>query len=149
MDQVRAEAERLHGPLQRVPILVTDNGSNFLSRRFRAHIDGLLHQVRTQYRTPQQLGLLERFHQTLKREEIYWDIYRSPAEGRDRLAAFRRRYNEVRPHWALLPGTQSPPPTSIAAESRCRFPPGKDGPGRPRRSWMTCFGWMPRRPDRP
>jgi hypothetical protein len=27
--------------------------------------------VGTRYRTPQQLGLLERFHQTLKREELY------------------------------------------------------------------------------
>lgn len=118
VDQARAEAERLHGPLQRVPILVTDNGSNFVSRRFRAHIDGVLHQVRTQYRTPQQLGLLERFHQTLKREEIYWDIYRSPAEGRDRLAAFRRRYNEVRPHWALVPVEGGDPVTP--ADVYCR-----------------------------
>lgn len=103
VDQARAEAERLHGALATRPTLVTDNGSNFLARRFRAHIDGLLEQVRTRYRTPQQLGLLERFHQTLKQEEIYWDIYRSPAEARDRLAAFRQRYNEVRPHWALVP----------------------------------------------
>lgn len=118
VDQARAEAERLHGQLQRIPILVTDNGSNFLSRRFRAHIDGVLHQVRTQYRTPQQLGLLERFHQTLKREEIYWDIYRSPAEGRDRLAAFRTRYNEVRPHWALVPVQGGDPVTP--ADVYCR-----------------------------
>ena len=98
-----AEAEKLHGPLKRQPTLVTDNGSNFLSKRFQRHIDGLLNQVRTRYRTPQQLGLLERFHQTLKREEIYWEIYRSPAEARDRLSAFKDRYNTIRPHWALAP----------------------------------------------
>lgn len=103
VDEARAEAERLHGPLETSPTLVTDNGSNFLARRFRAHIDGVLEHVRIRYRTPQQLGLLERFHLTLKMEEIYWDIYRSPAEARDRLAAFRQRYNEVRPHWALVP----------------------------------------------
>lgn len=102
-DQARAEAERLHGPLESSPTLVTDNGSNFLARRFRAHIRGRLEQVRTRYRTPQQLGLLERFHRTLKHEEVYWHLYRSPAEARDLLAAFRRRYNEVRPHWALTP----------------------------------------------
>ena len=118
VDQAIAEATRLHGPLQRVPILVTDNGSNFLARRFRAHIDGVLCQVRTRYRTPQQLGLLERFHQTLKQEEIYWEIYRSPAEARDRLAAFRRRYNEVRPHWALRPGEGRDPVTP--ADVYCR-----------------------------
>lgn len=111
VNRARAEAERLHGELEEIPTLVTDNGSNFLSRRFRAHIDGVLHQVRTQYRTPQQLGLLERFHQTLKREEVYWDIYRSPAEARDRLTTFRQRYNEVRPHWALIPTEGGDPVT--------------------------------------
>lgn len=103
IDQARAEAERWHGPLASTPTLVTDNGSSFLARRFRSHIEGWLQQVRTRYRTPQQLGLLERFHQTLKREEVYWDIYTSPAEARDRLDRFHRRYNEIRPHWALSP----------------------------------------------
>lgn len=111
VDQARAEAERLHGPLQEPPILVTDNGSNFTARRFQTHIDGVLHQVRTRYRTPQQIGLLERFHQTLKQEEIYWEIYRSPAEARDRLAAFHQRYNQVRPHWALVPTEGGDPVT--------------------------------------
>lgn len=103
VDMARAEAERIHGPLSKPPILVTDNGSNFISRRFRMHIDGLLSQVRTQYRTPQQLGLLERFHETLKKEEVYWQIYSSPNDGRERLEIFRERYNEIRPHWALAP----------------------------------------------
>lgn len=111
IDQARAEAERLHGPLATTPTLVTDNGSNFLARRFRTHIGGVLDHVRIRYRTPQQLGLLERFHQTLKVEEVYWDIYRSPAEARDRLAAFRQRYNEVRPHWALVPTAGGDPVT--------------------------------------
>jgi transposase InsO family protein len=103
IDKARAEAERIHGALAKPPILVTDNGSNFISRRFRMHIDGLLSQVRTQYRTPEQLGLLERFHETLKREEVYWQIYSSPTEARTRLEAFRELYNEIRPHWALQP----------------------------------------------
>lgn len=103
VDKARVEAERIHGPLSKPPILVTDNGSNFISRKFRAHIDGLLSQVRTQYRTPQQLGLLERFHETLKKEEVYWQIYSSPNDGRERLEIFRERYNEIRPHWALAP----------------------------------------------
>ena len=97
------EARRLHGPLTTVPTLVTDNGTTFLSKLFRAHIESLFSYVRTRYRTPQQLGLLERFHQTLKQEEIYWELYRNPAEARERLATFHRRYNEVRPHWALVP----------------------------------------------
>lgn len=53
--------------------------------------------------TPTQLGLLERFHQTLKNEEVYWKLYQSPGEARGSLATFRRRYNEARPHWTLVP----------------------------------------------
>lgn len=99
----RQHAESIHGPLKKPPLLVTDNGSSFIAKSFREHISGLYSQVRTRYRTPEQLGLLERFHRTLKREEIYWHIYDSPAEAREKLAAFHSRYNEVRPHWALTP----------------------------------------------
>ena len=111
VDQAMAEAKRLHGPLPAVPTLVTDNGSNFLAKRFREHIDGKLTQVRTRYRTPQQLVLLERFHRTLKQEEIYWELYRSPSEARERLTILRDRYNQVRPHWALVPTEGGDPVT--------------------------------------
>jgi transposase InsO family protein len=103
LDVARAEAERLHGPLAKTPFLVTDNGSSFLARHFQQHIAGHYAHVRIRYRTPTQLGLLERFHQTLKTEEVYWKLYTSPAEARESLEVFRRRYNEVRPHWALEP----------------------------------------------
>ncbi len=86
-----------------MPYLVTDNGSSFLAKRFRKHVKDDFNHVRTQYRTPQQLGLLERFHQTLKQEEVYWQLYDNPADARDKLAAFMVRYNTVRPHWALQP----------------------------------------------
>ena len=111
LDAARAEAERLHGPLKKIPFLVTDNGSSFLARSFRRHIDGEYAHVRIQYRTPTQLGLLERFHQTLKTEEVYWKLYASPAEARESLEVFRRRYNEVRPHWALIPPESGDPVT--------------------------------------
>jgi transposase InsO family protein len=62
--EARHEAERLHGPLAKPPFLVTDNGPSFLARRFGAFIKGSYQHVRIRYRTPQQLGLLERFHQT-------------------------------------------------------------------------------------
>lgn len=103
LDVARAEAERLHGPLAKTPFLVTDYGSSFLARYFQRHIDGRFAHVRIQYRTPTQLGLLERFHQTLKTEEVYWKLYSSPGEARESLEQFRRRYNEIRPHWALVP----------------------------------------------
>jgi transposase InsO family protein len=88
----RAEAERLCGPLTRPPFLVTDNGSSFIARRFVAFTKDNYRQVRIRYRTPTQLGLLERFHRTLKEEEVYW-----------------RLYNRVRPHWALVPESGGDP----------------------------------------
>lgn len=111
LDAARAEAQRIHGPLKKSPFLVTDNGSSFLARAFRRHIDGNYTHVRINYRTPTQLGLLERFHQTLKNEEVYWKLYTSPGEARQSLEVFRRRYNDIRPHWALIPPAGGDPVT--------------------------------------
>jgi transposase InsO family protein len=98
-------------------VTVIDYYSRYLlARHFRAHIDGQYSHVRIQYRTPTQLGLLERFHQTLKTEEVYWRLYRSPGEARESLEVFRRRYNDVRPHWALIPTEGGDPvtPTDVS-----------------------------------
>lgn len=103
LEQARAEAERLCGPLAKRPFLVTDNGSSFIAKRFAAYAADRYAHVRIRYRTPTQLGLLERFHRTFKEEEIYWRLYESPAQARECIAEFKRRYNEVRPHWALIP----------------------------------------------
>ena len=103
LQQARAEAERIHGPLAKPPFLVTDNGPSFIARRFAALVATKYSHVRIRYRTPEQLGLLERFHQTLKTEEVYWRLYEHPQHARACLAEFRERYNRVRPHWALRP----------------------------------------------
>lgn len=100
-----AEATKLRGPILNKINLVTDNGVSFVAKAFQEHlkISDKFDHVRIQYRTPQQLGLLERFHGTLKREEVYWNLYESPSHARECLAAFRERYNWDRPHWALEP----------------------------------------------
>ena len=67
----REEAERIGGPLAKRPFLVTDNGPSFVARRFAEFVREPYSHVRIAYRTPQQLGLLERFHQTLKTKEVY------------------------------------------------------------------------------
>jgi putative transposase len=103
LDMARREAERICGPLETMPFLVTDNGPTFIAKRFYQHIQDLYSHVRIQYRTPTQLGLLERFHRTLKEEDIYWRLYDSPAHARLCLEEFRHRYNTIRPHWALIP----------------------------------------------
>jgi transposase InsO family protein len=111
LDIARREAERICGPLETVPFLVTDNGPSFIAKRFYRHIKDLYSHVRIQYRTPTQLGLLERFHRTLKEEEIYWRLYDTPAHGRVCLEEFRVRYNTIRPHWALIPQQGGDPMT--------------------------------------
>jgi putative transposase len=93
----------LCGPLLKPPFLVTDNGSSFIARRFTAFVAEQYSHVRIRYRTPEQLGLLERFHRTLKSEEVYWRLYDHPQHARLCLAEFRERYNRLRPHWALRP----------------------------------------------
>jgi transposase InsO family protein len=99
----REEAERIHGPLQKPPFLVTDNGSSFIAKRFAEFVSQQYRHVRIRYRTPTQLGLLERFHRTLKTEEVYWRLYDHPQHARACLDEFRQRYNHRRPHWALVP----------------------------------------------
>lgn len=99
----REEAQRICGPLSKRPFLVTDNGSSFVAKRFVSFVAREYSHVRIQYRTPQQLGLLERFHATLKKEEVYWQVYQHPQHCRTCLAEFRERYNQRRPHWALQP----------------------------------------------
>jgi len=79
----REEAERIGGSLTKTPFLVTDNGSSFIARRFRSFVADDYSHVRIQYRTPTQLGLLERFHRTLKEEDVYCRIYDSPAHCRE------------------------------------------------------------------
>ena len=103
LKQARTAAERIHGPLKKKPFLVTDNGPCFLAKAFGRYAGDLFAHVRIRYRTPTQLGLLERFHRTLKQEEIYWRLYDNPGHARECLAEFRERYNQRRPHWALRP----------------------------------------------
>ena len=111
MEKAVAEAERIHGKMDQRPFLVTDNGSSFLAKRFQEFIaDGFQH-VRIQYRTPTQLGLLERFHKTLKHEEVYWHLYENPGHCRESLEKYRTTYNTVRPHWALNPQAGGDPVT--------------------------------------
>lgn len=111
LTQARQEAERIHGPLRRPPFIVTDNGPSFTAKRFVRYVAERFSHVRIAYRTPTQLGLLERFHRTLKQEEVYWRLYESPAEARRCLAEFRERYNARRPHWALIPEEGGDPVT--------------------------------------
>ena len=100
--QAVRQAEAIHGPLTQPVFLVTDNGPSFIAHRFREALASMrlagtgfcaLSHVRIGYRMPTQLGLLERFHGTLKREEVYWNLYADPLDAARRLARFEERYN--------------------------------------------------------
>ena len=59
---------------ERVLTLVTDNGGCFISRHFHDYVSEHFNHVRIQYRTPAQLSLQDRFHGTLKDEEVYESV---------------------------------------------------------------------------
>jgi hypothetical protein len=101
----------LCGPLETKPFLLTDNGPSFMAKRFCRHIQNLYSHVRIRYRTPTQLGLLARLNRTLKEEEVYWRLYDNPFHVRQCLGEFRRRYNRIRPQWALVPQQGGDPMT--------------------------------------
>lgn len=147
LEKARAEAERLCGPLKKRPFLVTDNGPTFMAKRFAAYIRERYAHVRIAYRTPTQLGLLERFHGTLKSEEVYWRLYDSPAHARACLEEFSARYNTKRPHWSLVPAEGGDPLTPqevYVSERAIRIPKWQGWAREARRRLDEMLGERPR-----
>ena len=46
----------------------------------------------------ERLGLLERFHPTLKSEDFHWKIYAKSAQAHESPDVFRRPYDDIHPH---------------------------------------------------
>jgi len=82
--------------------LTTDNGTQFTSARFVATLNtlGISHR-RTAFNHPEGNGLIERFHRSLKEEEIWLNEYRSLEEARDSIGRWIHEYNHDRPHRSL------------------------------------------------
>jgi transposase InsO family protein len=82
--------------------VMTDNGSAYLSRDFRAAIAaaGLTHK-RTRPYTPRTNGKAERLIQTSLREWAYAQPYATSQERSTALTAWLDHYNTARPHSAL------------------------------------------------
>jgi transposase InsO family protein len=82
--------------------VLTDNGSCYVSRRFRQACKrvGVKH-IRTRPYHPQTNGKAERFIQTLLHSWAYGRAYCSAAERTRRLPRWVRYYNERRPHRSL------------------------------------------------
>ncbi len=79
--------------------LTTDNGTQFTSSRFIETLARLgITLRRTAYHHPEGNSYIERFHRSLKEEEVWTAEYRSLDEARASIARWIREYNHDRPH---------------------------------------------------
>jgi putative transposase len=83
-------------------MLNTDNGTQFTATRFLETLArlGITHR-RTAFNHPEGNGMIERFHRSLKEEEIWLHEYRSLEEARQSIGRWIQEYNHDRPHRAL------------------------------------------------
>jgi len=83
----------------KVERVMTDNGSGYVAKDFRAAIAEIqARHIRTRPYTPRTNGKAERFIQTMLREWAYGRPFQSSYRRRAALPAWLRRYNERRPH---------------------------------------------------
>ncbi len=82
--------------------LLTDNGSAFRSKQFKAACEqlGITHKFTRAYR-PQTNGKAERFIQSALREWAYGWTYQNSAERRQALHSWQHHYNWHRPHHGI------------------------------------------------
>jgi transposase InsO family protein len=86
----------------RIREILTDNGSCYVSRKFRqACKRHRIRHIRTKPYRPQTNGKAERFIQTLLMGWAYKRAYRTSNQRRKALPAWLRYYNHERPHRAL------------------------------------------------
>jgi putative transposase len=89
------------------PVVPSDNGLIFQSRRFRAACrDYRLRQEFITPYTPEQNGIVERFFRSLKEECVWQHNFANFTEARAAITQWIRWYNAERPHQAL--GYRSP-----------------------------------------
>ena len=91
--------------------VLTDNGSGYISDRFRDCCHRLqIRHTRTRPYRPQTNGKAERFIQTLLREWAYARLYASSDERASTLPTWISHYNYRRPHGSL---SHQPPATRL------------------------------------
>lgn len=89
-------------PDGQVPVIRSDNGLIFQSRRFReaCQFYRLPQELITPY-TPEQNGLIERWFRSLKEECVWQQQFGTFAEAQQALRRWIQWYNAERPHQAL------------------------------------------------
>jgi putative transposase len=94
-------------PPGETPVVRSDNGLIFQSRRFRAACrDYRLSQEFITPYTPEQNGIIERFFRSLKEECVWQNSFHSFAEAKAAIRQWIEWYNTGRPHQSL--GYRSP-----------------------------------------
>jgi transposase InsO family protein len=89
-------------PEAKAPRLISDNGSQFISKDFKELLIVLeIGHTFTRANHPQSNGKLERFHRTLKTEHTRRSAYVDDADARVRMALWLAYYNSERLHSAL------------------------------------------------
>ncbi len=100
--------------------LTTDNGTQFTSARFVQTLAelGITHR-RTAYHHPEGNSYIERFHRSLKEEEVWVSEYQSLEEARSSIGRYLWEYNHDRPHRGLRDRT--PREAFVSFESDLRI----------------------------
>ena len=85
------------------PRIISDNGSQFISKDFRELTKLLeMEHTFTSPAHPQSNGKLERFHRTLKEEHVRTSAYFSYEDAKERMGKYIKYYNTERLHAALF-----------------------------------------------
>lgn len=82
--------------------LATDNGTQFTSARYVETLNhlGITHR-RTAYNHPEGNSYIERFHRSLKEEEVWLNEYQNFDQAQRSIAGWIEEYNHDRPHRGL------------------------------------------------
>lgn len=85
------------------PVLVSDNGTQLVSKSFKKFLKDLgIKHIRTAYRHPESNGRIEVFHKTLKYEHVYLrEIYPNLLVARQDIMSFIYKYNHERLHQGI------------------------------------------------
>ena len=90
------------GPRGKGLTLTTDNGTQFTSARYVETLNclGITHR-RTAYNHPEGNSYIERFHRSLKEEEVWLNEYQNFDQAERSIARWIEEYNHDRPHRGL------------------------------------------------